>query len=115
MERDSRKQIDWLGDSRDVVRSFPDETRLALGLELQLVQIGDSPAHWKPMKTVGSGVNELKIKQGDEYRVLYVAKFDEAVYVLHAFKKKTQKTAKKDLDLATARYRSLISWRSSNV
>jgi len=67
------------------------------------------------MKTVGSGVNELKIKQGDEYRVLYVAKFDEAVYVLHAFKKKTQKTMKKDLDLATSRYRSLILWRNSNV
>ncbi len=115
MDKASLKRIDWLGDSRDVVRGFPDETRLALGLELQLIQIGDSPAHWKPMKTVGSGVNELRLKQGDQYRVLYVAKFDEAVYVLHAFKKKTQKTAKKDLDLASARYRSLISWRNSNV
>jgi len=62
------------------------------------------------MKTVGAGVKEIRIKDsGDAYRVLYVAKFEDAVYVLHCFQKTTRKTSKTDLELATTRYRELIN------
>jgi phage-related protein len=115
MERSFSKAVDWIADSRDVVREFPRDVRLAIGVELDNIQQGLSPSSWKPMKTIGLGVNELRIKHGDQYRVLYVAKYEEAIYVLHAFKKKTQKTSKKDLELAAARFRSLVSWRSSHV
>ena len=106
------KPVQWLGNSLDVVRGFPSGARHSVGIELQSVQRGLEPADWKPMKSIGAGVVELRVHAGAEYRVLYVAKFDEAVYVLHAFLKKTQKTAWRDVSLAEARYRSLLRGRS---
>ena len=64
------------------------------------------------METVGAGVREIRIRVEKAYRVLYVAKFPEAIYVLHAFEKKTQRTSKTDLDLASTRYRQLVNQRS---
>lgn len=69
------------------------------------------PDDWKPMPSIGAGVSEIRVHVEGAYRVIYVAKFGEAVYVLHAFQKKTQQTTKKDLDLAKVRYRELVNSR----
>ena len=74
--------------------------------------MGNAPSDWKPMPSVGQGVNEIRVHAKGEYRVLYVAKFDEAVYVLHAFPKKTQRTPKQDLEIAGNRYRALVQERA---
>lgn len=105
------KPITWLGDSLDQVRAFPDGARREAGFELFEVQKGLDPSDWKPMNVVGAGVKEIRIHTDNEYRVMYVAKFAEAVYVLHAFIKKTQQTAKKDIDLASQRFRELVNER----
>lgn len=105
------KPITWLGNSLDQVRAFPDEARREAGFELFEVQKGLDPSDWKPMAGVGAGVKEIRIQSGNEYRVMYLAKFAEAVYVLHAFAKKTQQTSKKDIDLASQRYRELVNER----
>ena len=107
------KQLRWLGDSIDEVKAFSDEAKRSAGHQLGLAQAGLDPLDWKPMETVGAGVKEIRIRVETSYRVLYVAKFSEAVYVLHAFVKKTQKTSKKDLDLATERYKALIRARNA--
>jgi phage-related protein len=105
------KPLVWLGDSRDCVRSFPGVARQRSGFELREVQKGKEPSNWKPMPNVGLGAREIRIQTGEEFRVLYVAKFAEAVYVLHAFEKKTQQTAKHDIELAESRYRALVAQR----
>ena len=75
----------WLGDSRETIRGFPDDVRKIAGFQLWRVQRGLEPNDWKPMSSVGLGVQEIRIRTGAEHRVLYVAKFAEAVYVLHEF------------------------------
>jgi phage-related protein len=106
------KQIRWLGDSLDALKGFSAEARRSAGHQLGLVQAGLDPFDWKPMEIVGSGTKEIRIRVETGYRVFYVAKFDEAIYVLHAFVKKTQKTSKKDIDLAANRYKALLTERS---
>jgi phage-related protein len=106
------KPLVWLGSSLDDVRAFPDEARQEAGFQPRRVQQGLSPGDWKPMTTVGPGVIEIRIHTTEEYRVFYVAKFMEAVYVLHAFHKQTQKTPQRDIDLAQRRYAELIRTRS---
>jgi phage-related protein len=101
------KALTWLGTSRADVRDFPEDARRAVGFELRQVQHGLSPTDWKPMATVGAGVVEIRIHEAGEYRVLYVAKFAEAVYVLHAFEKRTRQTPGVALDLARSRYKQL--------
>ena len=102
------KPITFLGDSLEVLRAFPREARRESGLQLDRVQRGLMPENWKPMKTVGAGVAEIRVRaEGGAFRVLYVAIFPEAVYVLHAFQKKTRKTVKADLSLAMTRYKAL--------
>lgn len=107
------KELRWIGDSLDVIKTFPEEARRSAGHQLGLIQAGLEPPDWKPMESVGAGVREIRIRAETSYRVLYVAKFSEAVYVLHAFVKKTQKTSKKDLDLSADRYKALIRVRNS--
>lgn len=102
------KPLYWLGDSLDQVREFAPEARERIGFELWEVQQGHEPSDWRPLTTVGAGVNEIRVHAKGEFRVLYVAKFAHAIYVLHAFVKKTQQTPKRDIDLATTRYRDLI-------
>lgn len=102
------KLVTFLGDSLEALREFPPGARREAGLQLDRVQRGLMPENWKPIKTVGPGVNEIRVREeSGAFRVLYVAAFPEAVYVVHAFRKKTQKTAKADLDLATTRYQAL--------
>lgn len=101
------KRLRFIGSSLDDLRSFPAEARRQAGFELYAVQRGLEPADWKPMKTVGSGVREIRIRVLGEWRVIYVAKFANAIYVLHAFQKKTQKTPRKDIEIARRRYKQL--------
>lgn len=103
------KDIEFLGDSLDALRNFPDGARQDSGYQLDKVQRGLDPDDWKPMKTIGSGVKEIRLtdEQG-QFRVVYVAKLADAVYVLHCFKKTTQKTSPKDIDLAKSRYKELV-------
>lgn len=111
MFRIQPKPLNWLGNSLDVVKNFAQEAKKEAGHQLGRVQQGHDPVDWKPMETVGSGVKEIRIRIEKAYRVLYVAKFPEAVYVLHAFEKKTPKTSKIDLDLASTRYRQFVNER----
>ncbi len=105
------KELFWVGSSRDDIRAFPEEARQEAGHQLHLVQLGVEPSDWKPMPSVGTGVNEIRIHTAVEHRVLYVAKFAEGVYVLHAFEKRGRKTAQRDIELARERLRDLIQWR----
>lgn len=103
------KPVTWLGDSRDRVREFTDAARGVAGFELWEVQQGKEPSDYKPMPSVGLGVKEIRIRdESGAYRVVYVARFSEAVYVLHAFQKKARKTPKPDIDLARRRFRDLV-------
>ena len=98
------KPLKFVGSSLDDLRNFPDEARRAAGFELHAIQSGLEPSDWKAMPTVGSGVREIRIHILGEWRVLYVAKFQEAIYVLHVFQKKTRKTNQQDIELARKRY-----------
>lgn len=82
------------------------------GFQIWRVQRGLEPNDWKPMPSVGLGVQEIRIRTGAEHRVLYVARFAEAIYVLHAFEKRTRRTPKDSLDLAGQRLRALINRRT---
>ena len=98
------KPLNFVGLSLDDLRNFPDEARRAAGFELRAVQSGLEPSDWKPMQVIAPGVNEIRIHVLGEWRVIYVAKLRDAVYVLHAFQKKTRKTTRRDIDLARQRY-----------
>ena len=99
--------IFWLGDSQAVVRAWPVGTRRQAGAELFRLQLGSTPLHWLSMKSVGRGVREIKISEGGQFRVLYLARRGENIVVLHAFEKKTRRTAKSDIDLGKQRLKSL--------
>ena len=102
------KTITFLGNSLDSLREFPIAVRRDAGYQLDRVQHGLEPSDWKPMNTVGAGVNEIRVRdESGAFRVMYVAKFAKSVYVLHCFQKKTQRTSKKDLELASRRYQEL--------
>lgn len=104
------KSIEWLGSSRADVRAFPIDARIDMGWQLELVQRGQDPDDWKPLSAVGQGVREIRVPEAaGAFRVIYLAVFEDRVLVLHAFQKKTQATAKKDLDLAKQR---LNRWRA---
>jgi phage-related protein len=103
------KPVEFRGSALDDLRAFPKAARREAGYQLDQVQHGREPDDWKPMNTVGRGVQEIRIRDAaGAFRVLYVAKFDDAIYVLHCFQKKTQKTSKADMNLATLRYRDLL-------
>lgn len=100
------KEVIFVGSSLDDLRAMPDAVRAALGVDLMIVQYGGNPRDFKPMKTVGAGAYEVRYRDDNgAFRVIYVAKYDNAVYVLHAFQKKTQKTSKADIELAASRYK----------
>ncbi len=105
------KPLKFLGSSQDDLRDFPQEARRAAGFELWQVQRGLEPSDWKSMNSVGRGVKEIRIHVLGEWRVLYVARFAEAVYVLHCFHKTSAKTQQHDLELTRQRYRAIESKR----
>lgn len=103
------KEIRWVGSAYDDLLAFPYESRKMAGFQLGKVQAGLDPEDWKPFDEVGAGVREIRIKDDQGlYRVMYVAKFEEAIYVLHCFKKKTQTTSKHDKDITDTRYRAIV-------
>lgn len=94
------------------MRAFPVGVRAIIGFQLDKVQRGLEPDDFKRLSTVGRGVYEIRVREASgAYRVIYIAKFDHAVHVLHAFKKKTQRTAKVDLDVARERLRDVVRRR----
>ncbi len=105
------KPLIWLGSSRQDVRDFPADARRVAGFQLWRVQLGLPPNDWKPMTSVGPGVQEIRIRTGREHRVVYIAKFAEATYVLHAFEKRSRKTLRQDLEIAKGRFRLLLRAR----
>jgi phage-related protein len=104
------KEIRWVGSSFDDLLTFPDEARRKAGFQLSKVQAGLDPDDWKPFGAVGYGTREIRIKEANGiYRVMYVAKFVEAIYVLHCFQKQSQVTSRHDRNIAEARYRAVIN------
>ncbi|VAX10796.1 hypothetical protein MNBD_GAMMA26-2047 [hydrothermal vent metagenome] len=105
------KEIIWLGNSHDSLMEFPVVVRRIAGFQLHLIQAGLPPDDWKPMPTIGAGVREIRLHTKGEHRIIYIAKFEKGIYILHAFQKKSQKTAKKDLELIKKRFHKLIQQR----
>jgi phage-related protein len=101
------KTLIWLGSSRRDLRAFPALARRLAGFQLRRVQQGLDPNDWKPMHTVGPGVREIRIHIGGAHRLFYVAARPEAIYVLHAFEKTTQKTSARDLRIGRDRFHTL--------
>ena len=103
------KRVSFRGTSLSDLKAFPDPAKRRAGSQIDKVQNGLDPDDWKPMEEIGAGVKEIRLKDASGiYRVLYVAKFADTVYVLHCFKKTTQQTSKADKTLATKRYKDLV-------
>ena len=106
------KPVDFCGDALDALRGFPESARRQAGYQIDKVQHGEEPDDWKPMKTIGAGVREIRIREeAGAFRVLYLAKLADAVYILHCFQKKTEQTSERDIDLARKRYKELMEPR----
>lgn len=97
------RDVIFEGDSLEIIRAFPENARHRAGYEIHRVQMGAEPINWKPFTSVGTGVREIRVNVGRQYRVIYIAKFDDKVHVLHAFQKKSRKTKLSDIDLAKQR------------
>jgi phage-related protein len=110
---DFEKEIYWIGSSYDDLLVFPDDARRTAGFQLNKVQAGLDPDDWKPFDSVGTGTREIRIHEAcGTYRVMYVAKFEEAIYVLHCFQKKSQETTQQDKLIASTRYRAIVRSRT---
>ena len=108
------KPIYWVGSSLKDLMVLPDEVKREAGYQLHRVQNGLDPKDWKPFQTVGIGVKEIRLsEEGGAFRVMYVAKFENKIYVLHSFQKKTQKTSPKDIHIAKTRYKAILSEEKS--
>jgi phage-related protein len=107
------KPLFFLGSSRDDLRAFPKKARQIAGHELFQIQQGLEPSDWKPVRAVGTGVREIRVKVKNAYRILYIAKFAEGIYVLHAFEKDTRRTRPTDIALARKRLRDLERARAA--
>jgi len=102
------KPVEFLGTSLDDLRAFPRSARRTAGYQIDRVQRGLEPDDWKPMAGIGVGVSEIRVRdEAGAFRVIYLANLEQAVYVLHCFQKKARKTARRDIQLAAARYRGL--------
>lgn len=109
------KEIRWVGSSYDDLLSFPIEARRQAGFQLGKVQAGLDPENWKSFDEVGAGTREIRIQEAaGAFRVMYVAKFEEALYVLHCFQKSSQATSVHDKRVAEARYRAIVNARKGN-
>ncbi len=103
------KPLEFLGSSYEDFLEFPKPILQKAGYQLHLIQMGSMPIDFKSMLTVGRGVQELRLKDTNGiYRVVYTAKVGDCIYVLHAFKKKTQKTPQSDIELAKKRLKDLL-------
>ena len=105
------KPLTWVGSSLEDLQAFPEDARRMAGYQLRKVQSGLMPDDFKPMQNVGSGVQEIRIRTGRAHRVFYIAKFEESIYVLHAFEKKTQRTNQADLETGRKRLAEVVRYR----
>ena len=106
------KPIEFLGDALAALRAFPEAARRSAGFQLDRVQHGLEPLNWKPMTSIGPGVLEIRVREeGDAYRVLYVARFPEAIYVIHCFPKKSRRTPQHEMHVARRRLAGLMRFR----
>ena len=106
------KSVRFLGDSLECLREFPEEVRHDAGFQLDKVQHGERANDTKPMPSVGKGVEEIRLRSDSGiHRVIYTAHISDAIYVLHAFQKKTQATPTKDINIAKERYNQLMKGR----
>lgn len=102
------RPVVFLGNALQSLRDFPEDARHDAGYQLEKVQRGEQPDDFKPMPSVGKGVEEIRVMDDSgAYRVIYVARCAEAVYVLHAFQKKRQETSKRDMEIARKRFAQL--------
>lgn len=100
------KPVRFLGDSLKCVRAFPADVRRDVGFQLEALQLGEQPADFKPMPSIGAGVEELRVRdKTGAYRVIYATRAADAICVLHAFQKKSQATPRHDIEIARERYR----------
>jgi phage-related protein len=107
------KAIGFVGSALDDLGEFPKSARRDAGYQLRRVQGGLDPQDWKPMNSIGAGVREIRVRDDSgPYRVIYVASLPDAIYVLHAFQKKTQQTSKRDIDLAAVRLRQVMKGKA---
>ena len=112
MKKPAPKPVTFVGSSLEELRKFPQSARRETGFQLDKVQNGEDADDWKSMSILGSGVHEIRVRDDSgAFRLIYVAKFPEAVYVLHAFQKKTRATARKDLTLTKGRYQEVLAAR----
>ena len=103
------KPIVFRATALDDLRAFPAAARRMSGFQLDRVQHGEDPNDWKPMRSVGPGVREIRVRSTDgAFRVIYVAALGDAIYVLHCFQKKARKTSKADVELAAKRFGELL-------
>jgi phage-related protein len=102
-----KKDVCFLGSSKEDIIAFPVDAKREAGYQIGLVQAGEDPSDWKPFSDIGTGVKEIRIHKDNEFRIMYVTKFDECIYVLHAFVKKEQKTKQSDINLAKQRYKEI--------
>ena len=103
------KDVRFCGRSLEALRGFPADARREAGYQLDRVQQGLEPTDWKAMSSIGSGVREIRIMHEGQFRVIYIAKLVDALYVLHAFQKKTQKTRQQDIDTAKHALKQLLN------
>jgi phage-related protein len=102
------KGIVWIGSSKDDLLVFPPAVRREAGYQLDKVQRGEAPDDWRPMKTIGPGVREIRIRdEGGAFRVIYITQIGDSVHVLHCFQKKAPRTSLHDLRLAQHRFKAL--------
>ena len=107
----SGKRLIWVGTALDDLKDLSAIARREGGHALHLVQLGQEPPDWRSMATIGAGVVEIRVHAESEYRVIYVSRFAEGIYVLHAFTKRSRQTSQRDLDLARARLRDVAHER----
>jgi phage-related protein len=106
----NEKPIYWVGTSYKDLLEFPDAAKQETGYQLHRIQNGFDPENWKPLQNIGAGVREIGISEdGNIFRVMYVTKFANKIYVLHSFQKKTQKTSTKDINIVKIRYNSIVA------
>ncbi|MGF6480379.1 type II toxin-antitoxin system RelE/ParE family toxin [Paraburkholderia sp. JPY419] len=111
---EQEKEIRWLGSSYRDLLAFPNEARRLAGFQLHKIQSGLDPDDWKPFESIGAGTREIRIRDEDGiFRVMYVTKYAEALYVLHCFQKKTQKLGPRDRKIAETRYRAITHYRTT--
>jgi phage-related protein len=104
------KPIVFHGRSLTAVRKFPSQARREIGHQLDRLQHGLEPLDWRPMKAVGSGVREIRVQSSEQYRVMYCVPGKSAIHVLHAFRKTSRKTAKRDINQTRKVFKELKSW-----